>query len=391
MINEKLKEHFAIVKKSSLFEQYYEDVQLISEVLPIEKHTLRKTLSTKFKLEDELKGVYLVRSGGSSAKPLIFPVDIEENLYQRKLLAKELVKFGMFSSKTIALNLFSYKDMYRTAAIVDDVLEKCNATTISLGASSSFDLVFNSALQFKVNIVMGTPSKLVLFARYILDNKLSLFIKNVMYAGEFLLQSQVILLKEAFGTKQIFSLYGSAETGIWGWSNYSQSPMSFNILDDIIVEIDSPDNDGNGVVVVTNLLRKRFPVFRYNMGDMGSLKQHGSKRVLTLKSRESKSFSVDAEAYFIDDFEWLFEIVTRFQIQLYFNSETQIDVKFLLIKMTTKESEINKVYSFIKERLQQIFQVNPRKVNIIIAFVSESDLYINSTTSKTPIIVDFRE
>lgn len=59
--------------------------------------------------------------------------------------------------------------------------------------------------------------------------------------------------------------------------------------------------------------------------------------------------------------------------------------------MTTKESEINKVYSLIKERVQQIFQVNPRKVNIIIAFVSESDLYINSTTSKTPIIVDFRE
>ncbi|SEE58778.1 phenylacetate-CoA ligase [Tenacibaculum sp. MAR_2010_89] len=391
MINDKLKEHFSIVKESSLFKEYYDDVQSMSDVFPMEKHTLRTILSSKFKLEDESKGVYLVRSGGSSAKPLIFPVDIEENLYQRKLLAKELVKFGMFSSKTIALNLFSYKDMYRTAAIVDDVLEKCNATTISLGASSSFKLVYNSALQFNGNIVMGTPSKLVLFAKYVLDNNLQLVIKNIMYAGEFLLASQVVLLKKAFGAQQIYSLYGSAETGIWGWSNYSKKPMSFHILDDIIVEVENPDNNGNGTVVVTNLLRKRFPVFRYKMGDVGTIKEEGNKRILTLISRESKSFSVDAEAYFINDFDWLFNEVDRFQIQLFFNSEAQVDVKFLLIKTNTKDSELNEIYHLVEEKLQQIFQVNPEKINITVAFVSESDLYINNTTSKTPIVIDFRE
>jgi phenylacetate-CoA ligase len=238
MVTEKLTSHFTIVKKSELFKEHYKNVNKISEIVPLEKNELREVLKKHFNLQKESKGVYLVRSGGSSTKPLIFPVDIQENLYQRKLLAIELVKYGMFSSKTIAINLFSYKGMYRTAAIVDDILEKCDATTISLGAASSFELVFNSATQFKANMLMGTPSKLTLLAKYIIDNNLNLAIENIMYAGEFLLASQAKLLKKAFKNKKIYSLYGSAETGIWGWSTYSEKETSFEVLDAVIIEID---------------------------------------------------------------------------------------------------------------------------------------------------------
>jgi phenylacetate-CoA ligase len=331
-----------------------------------------------------------VRSGGSSTKPLIFPVDIQENLYQRKLLAIELVKYGMFSSTTIAINLFSYKGMYRTAAIVDDVLEKCNATTISLGASSSFELAYNSAIQFKGNMLMGTPSKLTLFANYIIDNNLILKVDNLMYAGEFLLASQVKLLKKAFNIKKIYSLYGSAETGIWGWSTYSEKETSFGVLDDIIIEIDKKNEKGDGAIVVTNLLRKRFPVFRYLMGDVGCLNYVNNKRVLTLKSRESKSFSVDSESYFLDDFDWLYKIVDRFQIQISLISPVETDITFLLIKENQPINEENKKLNKIRNELIQIFDVNAEIITLSLNFVEESALYMNNTTSKTPTFVDFR-
>ncbi|WP_299104955.1 hypothetical protein [uncultured Tenacibaculum sp.] len=382
---EKLKQHFTLVKNSSLFKEFYKNEEE-SSVLPLEKHVLRKVLKDNFSLQKESKGVYLVRSGGSSSKPLIFPVDIKENLYQRSLLAKELVKYGMFSSKTIALNLFSYKGMYRTAAILDDILERCDATTISLGASSSFELVYNTAKQFKATILMGTPSKLVLFANYLMENNLELEVNNLMYAGEFLLKSHAELLKKVFRAQKIYSLYGSAETGIWGWSTYSEITTSYEILDDIVVEIEKPDKEGNGTLVVTNLLRKRFPVFRYLMGDIGKLIYEEGKRVLVLKSRESKSFSIDSEAYFLNDFDWLYEEINRYQIQLRNTSDVAIEIEFLLVEAPSKMIDKNQ----IRKKLQAIFQIKTPNITLTINAVKESDLYVNNTTSKTPLIVDFR-
>ena len=156
MNNPSLIEHFKIVKESSLFKEYYAHVSEESNIPVIDKHDLSTILNERFDLQAESKGVYLVRSGGSSAKPLIYPVDIKENLYQRELLAIELLKYGLFTPKTIALNLFSYSDMYRSAAIMDDLMERCDATTIPVGSKSRSDLMYNLALKFKANMIIGT-------------------------------------------------------------------------------------------------------------------------------------------------------------------------------------------------------------------------------------------
>ncbi|SEB37758.1 phenylacetate-CoA ligase [Tenacibaculum sp. MAR_2009_124] len=390
MINQKLRNHFSIVKKSSLFKSYYEGVDADTIPGPIEKHVLRDILETRFQIENEREGVYLVRSGGSTDKPLIFPVDIKENLYQRELLAKELVEFGVFSSKTIALNLFSYTSMYRSAAILDDILERCNATTIACGAKTPFEYMFSLASKFKANIVIGTPSVLTLFAQYVIDNKLTLKIDNLLFAGEYLLKSQAEIIKKAFNTIHMYSLYGSAETGIWGWSLYSENSTSFEVLDDVIIEIENPDEEGNGMIVVTNLLRKRFPVFRYYVGDIGHLDYKDGRQILTLKSRESKSFSIEATSYFLDDFDMLLTIVDRFQIQLSLDVNLKTELKFLIIKPTLNKQEKEGIANKVEERLKGILDMNPDYFTLKINLVSQTDLYSKPTTSKTPIIIDFR-
>lgn len=388
MTNKRLRDYFSIVKESSLFKDHYEDTNVNAHIPPMEKHTLREILDTRFDLQNESKGVYLVRSGGSTDKPLIFPVDIKENLYQRELLANELIDYGMFSSKTIALNLFSYSGMYRSAAILDDILERCDATTIASGSKSSFEFMYSAALKFKTNMVMGTPSMLTLFAKYILENNLNIVVEEVLYGGEYLLKSQVELFKKAFNNKRIYSLYGSAETGIWGWSTYSNNSMSFEVLDALIIEVENPDEEGYGMLVVTNLLRKRFPVFRYLIGDVGCLEFKNNKQILTLKSRESKSFSIEANSYFLDDFEMLLKSVDRFQIQLSMNSAFQTELQFLLIKADIHEEKAKSLLKKIEEELHLILDIPPALLHL--KLVSESDLYMNSTTSKTPLIIDFR-
>lgn len=386
MIAEKLKTYFEVVKTSSLFKDFYNDKSSAAQALPIEKDTLRKVLHRNFDLQKENRGVYLVRSGGSSAEPLIFPVDIQENLYQRELLAKALVEYDMITPKTIALNLFSYKDMYRSAGILDDILERCNATTISLSASSSFEIMYHTATQFKANLVMGTPTKIAQLAAYILKHKLTLKVDKIIYGGEFLLDSHARLFAKVFGTPQIYSLYGSAETGIWAWGSYTKGEMCFELLEDIIVEIEKADTNGNGRIIVTNLLRKRFPVFRYLMGDIGRIENKNGKRILVLKSRDTTSFSIDSEAYFLSEFNWLYDYVDRFQIQLKLHPPKQGALQFLLISENLPEKKRKE----IKEKLAAIFKFDVMEVLLTIQFVNENELYMNPTSSKTPIIVDFR-
>lgn len=390
MIDERLIEHFSLVKNTPLFKDFYKNIDIQDDAPVIEKHILRERLKTKFDIQAEAKGVYLVRSGGSSAKPLIFPVDIQENLHQRELLAAELIKARIFSPKSIVLNIFSYKEMYRSAAILDDLLERCDATTIPVSSHTSYDVMYHLGQHFGVNMIIGTPSMLSLLAKYVLDNNLSLKIDELLFAGEYLLDSQIKLFKKVFETKQIYSLYGSAETGIWGWSSHPNNLVVYETLDDVIIEIEQPDEEGNGLIVVTNLIRKRFPIFRYAMGDIGKLEYRDNKQILILKSREAKSFSIKANSYFLNDFDWLLKSVSRFQIQLSLRSSTQTEVLFLLVKDDFNAKNTDIFLTEMTEKLTYIFGEDALEIKLTLRFISEFDLYSNTTTSKTPNIVDFR-
>jgi phenylacetate-CoA ligase len=388
--NDVLQSHLSLVKESSLFKEQYKDVNDIIDVPILYKSKLRELLESRFNIQAENKGVYLVRSGGSMQKPLIFPVDIKENLYQRRLLSKELESFGMLTSETIALNIFSYQDMYRTAAIMDDLLDRCYATTLALGCNSAYSDMYHTANNFKPNTLMGTPSKIGLFAKYIEQNNLEVAIDNLLFAGEFLFSSQIEQFKNIFKTKCIYSLYGSAETGIWGWTNYSENGSSFFILDEIIVEIVDADSNGFGAIVVTNLIRKRFPLIRYAMGDIGKLETIYGKRVLTLKSRESSSFLLYADTYFLDDFDFIKKYADRFQIQIAPLSLVQTEVMFLIILKKDNQKQTDTILCSIKTDIEEVVSINPKIISLKVQIASESDLYADATTSKTPSIVDFR-
>lgn len=385
-----LKNHFQHVKASTWWSDYYAGIDDFLQAPAMDKQILRETLAAKFHLQEEEKGVYLVRSGGSTQKPLVFPVDIRENLEQRQLLADELVAAGVFSARTIALNVFSYGEMYRTASIMDDILDRCSATTLSLGANATYEAMGAARVEFKPNTIIGTPSKLVLFAKYLQKEGISCSFEKILFAGEFLLPSQQEILLEVFQAKAIFSMYGSAETGIWGWAHYSQNPRAFHFLEEVIVEILNPDREGYGEIVVTNLVRKRFPMFRYRMGDIGKLVEENGREVLLLKEREQKSFSLHESAYFLHDFEPLMRGVENFQIQLSLKSELLTELRFLLVKPHTSLQEKEALVRLVAQGIDRIIERDPKFAAVEVEIVSEEALYVNPTTSKTPQIIDFR-
>ncbi|MGQ7853912.1 hypothetical protein ACUN24_06640 [Pedobacter sp. WC2501] len=386
MIYSLLNQYYQIVRQSELFKSYYLNHENYQNAPLIGKKELINLLNDHFDLHSQEKGVYLVRSGGSTQKPLVFPVDIVENLEQRAALAGALKQAGVFTPKTIALNMFGYMDMYRTAAIMDDLLERCSATTLVASASLPYEEACQMALNFKPDLLLGTPSKLFLFAQYLKKHQLSLSITNLVFGGEFLPSSHIKLFEEVFGTRQIYSLYGSAETGIWAWCDYSRSPSLFRVIDSLIVEIHAPDADGYGNLLVSNLFRKRFPVFRYNTGDAGKWLDIDGQLYLELKGREHRSFMFNECNYELDDFNIVFADAERFQIQIV-PGEGHTEIKFLLV---THFMDIAKE-EYIELKLQQLYEIFGYQVkNLEVLAGSDLNLYTNATTGKTPVIIDHR-
>lgn len=386
MIDTLLQQYYQIVRQSELFKFFYQDYEDYKNAPLMGKKELISQLNDHFDLHREKSGVYLVRSGGSTQKPLVFPVDIAENLEQRAVLSVALKQAGVFTPKTIALNMFGYMDMYRTAAIMDDLLERCSATTLVASASLPYEDAYHMAQNFKPNLLLGTPSKLYLFALYLKKNKLSLSIENLLFGGEFLPVSHIDVFEKIFGTQQIYSLYGSAETGIWAWCDYSQSPSLFRVIDGLVVEVNMPDNDGYGSLLVSNLFRKRFPVFRYNTGDVGRWVKIDGIPYLELKGREKKSFMFNECNYELDDFSIILADVERFQIQI-MPDEGHTILKFLLITdLTNMEKE-----EYVELKLQKLYEIFGYEVkNLAVLAGADLQLYTNETTGKTPVIVDHR-
>ncbi|UGA38145.1 hypothetical protein JOS77_30450 [Chromobacterium haemolyticum] len=165
------------------YQTLYRGVDCADAAQPLEKAVLQAALAS-FAPEREASGLYLVRSGGSTQAALIFPVDIAENLAQRQALADRLRADGVFGPASIALNLFGYANLYRTAAIVDDVLERCQATTLPMSAHAADADILAAARQFRPSHILGTPSRLALFAAHLEAADERLEIPQLLYAGE---------------------------------------------------------------------------------------------------------------------------------------------------------------------------------------------------------------
>lgn len=381
--------YFEAVRNNPLYSEFYAGVNSVADAPVLGKKELIPILDSRFNLKEEKTGVYLVRSGGSTQKPLIFPVDIKENQEQRLALARELTGNAVFSPGTIALNIFGYSDMYRTAAILDDILEKCQSTTLALSAHAGYEDMQRAADFFKPDFILGTPSKLLCLAQFLSERQKRLDIGNLLFSGEFLRPGLQTLLQETFGTRQFYSLYGSAETGIWAWSDFTERRSLYDVIDGIIVEIIDPDREGYGTIAVTNTFRRRFPVFRYAIGDLGRWVKYEGKPYLELKSREKKSFIVCEQHYDLEELDPVTRQADAFQVQLSTNEKFQELIRLLLVQPVAEDER----QDFIEKKsaeLKRLLNYNMRLMKIEVLLVNAGQLYTDPDTTKTPVLLDLR-
>ena len=379
---------FERARQHRFYRAFYDGIEDFEKAPPTGKEVLCEALRD-FSPDQEATGLYLVRSGGSTREPLVVPVDIAENLRQREQLAANLVRARIFGPQTVALNIFGYSDLYRSAAIFDDLLERCSATSLPMSAHAADSDLLAMVKRFRPSHLLGTPSRLMLFARYLSAKGLKLHVPNLVYAGEFLRDTAKVHLRETVGAEQFWSLYGAAETGIWAWCDASLQPGRFSILSGVAVEILSPNADGYGAIAVTNGWRCRFPVFRYRLGDVGRLTWVDGVEVLELLARGPRSFQFCELKHDLESLNFLVSDAETFQVQLTYRGSGHEEIRLLLVpRPCTPVSPTD-----LAERarsLRDFLQCPESMADVRVESVSRDRLFIDPATAKMPELVDLR-
>ena len=238
-----------------------------------------RTILTKDELHEQLlrnqsidsqwnRSVYVSSSGGSGGKRLFFLTDIKQNRLQRKMLAELMIDENVLSQRDICLNLFQTENVYRSADIFNDFCGFVNSTTIPMGANANDQNVLEIIQYFQPNILMGSPYRLMQFA-FFLDKQKNFTMKfdKIFFACESLTQMKRDYLAKMFNCSIFIGFYGSAEAGVFACQSAKYSSTNVYLYPKDLVQIEIV----NSKIIVTNLIRKRNQLIRFDAGDLGEL------------------------------------------------------------------------------------------------------------------------
>jgi len=280
---------------------------------PLSKALLYERLAQKEHEGFYSQNTYWSPSGGSSARePLYFPSDVAENLQQRQLLSGWLRKADVLGPEVVAVNLFSARLMYRACEIFVDLVQMCGGTVLPLTLQADDQDVVRLWKRFRPTMVMGSPGRLLQLARFLPRPEPAPL--RVLFAGESLHPSARAVLDEAFDGPQYVSVLGSAETGIWGFQR-PEDPLNRFWAPQEIVELEVADS---GTLLVSNWVRRRHPLLRYDTGDRARLVAGFAPGLVGLDwlGRHGRSFSFAGQYYELDEFEELLQGVWAYQFVL---------------------------------------------------------------------------
>jgi len=399
MMNSMSKETFPVPQRVSSFFEEIKNIPFLKNHadkadtfldLPIiDKQGLRAMVEANFNLHEEETGVFFSRTGGTLSESLMIPLDPAENKRQRQILADHLAKENILTPKTVAVNLFNYKHLYRSASVLDDVIDFAGATSIGIGAVTPDEFVVNFIRTFKADMIVGTPSRIFQLATYTAENNIDLKIPNIMFGGEVMSAQHQEAITKTFHVANIYGLYGLVEIGIPAYSRYSVDGPVYKMIPELAyAEIDNPDEDGFGPLVLTNVLKKRFPVLRYKCADIGKVIHKNGEEYFELRGRGQHVFRVNGQFYSEADFKTLVSDTLQYQIHLSYTAQKRTKITVFLVQPGVTDPE-----SFLRTKLHELHSILNTDLSLLeteIKLVDPSELKTNLITTKTPLVIDAR-
>ncbi len=210
-------------------------------------------------------------TSGTTGAPFIFPKDVNASAYMDAMM------YHAYSWHDIKMNdkqarlwgrPLSFKGRL-LQSIKDLLLNRIRLSAFEMKDSNCFKY-FNKLLYFKPKYFYSYSSALYQFAlfvdKYKLDG-LSLGVKVAICTGEVLFDYQRGTIEKAFGCK-VINEYGSTENGIIG---FECEHRKMHIMPTVYLEIENPDQNGYGAIIVTELNSRSLLFLKYKNGDVGRL------------------------------------------------------------------------------------------------------------------------
>lgn len=381
---------FSIAKTHPFYQDTLAGVDSFTECPLADRQMLVDCIDRNLNTPAFLTGVYVSPSGGSqSGKPGFIVTDIRENEHQRRILARHLIAASIVKSETVALNLMPNTFMYKASEIFTDLCERAKATVLAVGENTPPQQMCQVAARFGTNTVIAMPGTLFQLAEFVSRNDLPISFDNLIFAGESISNERRSFFQNVLKIRNISGVYGSAEAGVWAFQPSDLPANCYLIAPEIVhAEIVNADQDGFGKLVVTNLIRRRNPLLRYDTGDIARLTTVTYRgkvwNALEHKQRTTTSVRIGGEILAVPE---QLNGCSHFQMSLSFDSLKQKDklTFYLVPEASCHQSKIDEVIESLSSILRSdTFLIETRVVNY--------DTLIKSPTSQKVVkLLDLRK
>lgn len=296
--------------KSPFYKKLYKNVDIsnfrLSDLPIIDEDQFWKANSQKrnqILTESTSHGV-LLRTGGTSGSPKTSVFSFDEWQTFAKIMSTKLLEANLLRSNDIVANMFLCGALYGGFLFTHETIHESQFLLLELplGVGQGLNIKDTVSIidEFKGNVLMGTPHRLISIVSYIKNNKIkSVGITRFLYGGDVLLESQYLFIKSVFPKAIISSSgYGSTDAGFLGYADSSceineyRTDNHFTIVEIVDEETGRLIVDENikGRLIITNLTKVLMPVIRYPVGDLAMWcePKGGQFRKLKIVGRQTK-------------------------------------------------------------------------------------------------------
>ncbi|CAF3459328.1 unnamed protein product [Rotaria socialis] len=355
-----------------------------------------KSILTKEKLHEQLvalksidnrwnQNVYVSSSGGSGGKSLFFATDIKQNQLQRQILVDMMLEQNIISHNDVCLNLFQSNNIYRSFEIFNDFCTMANCTTLPMSASATDADILKVIEYFKPNILMGSPYRLMQFAFFMekqIEKKINF--EKIYFACESLDEIKQRYFERIFHCSIFIGFYGSAEAGVFACQSPKYSATKIFLYPKELVHIEII----NSKIIVTNLIRKRNQLIRFDSGDLGRLisNNENDKYGLLEVFYSQRLIMIGDDTLSISDIEEIMKQIDLIEWQLvidYVSHTENNQILFLFRYVKFEFMSIDTVEKTIRNDLQKCFDIALSKISEQLILQFESIEFNGLTRDKT--------
>ncbi|CAF4651037.1 unnamed protein product [Rotaria sp. Silwood1] len=347
------------------------------------------SILTKEKLHEQLielksidkqwnQNIYVASSGGSGGK---LNMMLEQNI---------------ISHNDICLNVFQSDNIYRSFEIFNDFCSMANCTTLPMSANANDEDIFDVIEYFKPNILMGSPHRLMQLAFSIEKQSRKEFkFEKIFFACESLDDIKQKFFKHIFHCSIYIGFYGSAETGVFACQLPKYSSTKIYLYPKELVHIEII----NSKIIVTNLIRKRNQLIRFDIGDLGRIisNDENDKYGLIEVFHSQRLIMIENETLSKSDIEEIMKQINLIEWQLIIDyvSHTKNNQILLLFRCVKSELiSIDSVEKNIRNNLQKYFDtvLSNLSEHLILQFesIQFKDLIRDKISNKLLKIIDRR-